>query len=239
MIDISGASSSLFNSALNTLFPSFCPICNSPSNNYKTSPICNDCWKEIKPIEGYTCGICKRPVESADIQICAECYRERPLYLRAMAFGFYEGILREAIHLYKFSQIKRLVKPISALMYNLDVPDVDFIVPVPLTKERLKKRGFNQSLLLANNLSKKFGISLSSNLLIKVKETEYQSLLGRKDRLMSLKGAFNTKERIDNMKVIIVDDVTTTGTTLNECSRALLKAGAKEVYSIIIARARM
>ncbi len=224
---------------INLLFPSSCPICNCPSDNLHTSPICTTCWTSIKPFYGNACNICSRPIESEDVPICAECHRERPPYARAMAFGIFEDLLKEVIHIYKFSSVRRLAKPIGTLMYAMDMPDADLIVPVPLTKKRLKERGFNQSLLIAKHLSKKFGIRLSSNLLVKIRETEHQSLLKRKERLRSLRGAFKVTQKVHHVRVIIVDDVLTTGTTINECTKALLGGGAKEVFSVVVARARM
>ncbi len=229
----------IFNSILNLIFPSSCPVCNLPSNNYATVPICKECWSEIRSYKGNSCSICSKILGLEDISICAECYRERPFFKKVLFFGLYDGVLKEAIHLYKFSGFKRLSRPISNLLSNMEIPDADLIVPVPLTKRRLKERGFNQSYLLARHLSRIFKVKSMNNLLVKTKETAPQSTLTKKERLRSLKHAFKSTERIDNKRVIILDDVFTTGTTLNECARVLLNSGAEEVYCLVVARARI
>ncbi len=234
-----GSIKKFFNGTINLLFPATCPVCSSLSDIYSVSPICSKCWGGIKRESGNLCTICSRPVSPVEVTFCPECYRERPFFAKAVVFGVYEGALREVIHFYKFNRIKRLAAPLSELLCSMDLPAADVIAPVPLSKKRLKERGFNQSLIPARKLSSKLNITLSENLLIKTRDTIPQSMMTKRDRLKSLKGAFRVSVALDNSKVILVDDVLTTGATLNHCSLALLEAGAKEVYGVVIARARI
>lgn len=122
------------------------------------------------------------------------------------------------------------------LLLNLSLPEADILVPVPPDTARLKKRGFNHTALIARHISKKVGIPLELDLLIKVRQTPPQVGLRREERLKNLKGAFRVTKRLKGQKILLLDDVITTGITGHECSRALIKAGAEEVYLVAVAR---
>lgn len=223
--------------ALNLLFPARCPVCKeNPSDDHRTSPVCRKCWSQIKPFTGNVCGICADAVTASYVAVCAECIKERPLYTRLTAFGPYEGALRSAIQAFKFAPAKRLLGPLSKFLFSLDVPDADVVCAVPMSRRRLKERGFNQSLLLARALCKHTGIRFDPDLIEKIKHTEHQTRLRRLDRLKSPKDAFRCPRRIDGLRVILVDDVITTAATVNECARTLLAAGAAEVFPVALAR---
>lgn len=147
--------------------------------------------------------------------------------------------MAEAINLMKFFRLKRLSQPLGSLLLNLQIPECDAIVPVPLSKQALIERGFNQSLLLAKMLSEKLKKPLLIDLLLKKKDTPPQVGLSAKERYKNLRGAFEVKGKISNQKLLLVDDVLTTGATAKECSRTLLKAGAKEIVVITLARSSM
>lgn len=136
----------------------------------------------------------------------------------------------------KFSGIKRLAKPLSGLLMELDIPDSDVIIPVPMTKSSLLKRGFNQSLLIAKEVSIIKGIPLDIDSLQKAKETLPQVGLRAEERVKNLKNVFSLKGDLRGKRVLLVDDVMTTGATLRECSKTLLKAGAIEVKGLVLAR---
>jgi ComF family protein len=153
-----------------------------------------------------------------------------------ITYGPYSDVLKEALHLLKFSSIKRLSRPLGLLLAGLQMPEADFIVPVPLSSRGLRKRGFNQTLLISRTLSMTTGMPLSTGFLYKKRETPPQVSLPRRERLLNLKGAFGTRERLNGERVLLVDDVVTTGATARECSRAILKAGASEVFVTALAR---
>jgi len=168
---------------------------------------------------------------------CISCIKEKPFYDRLFVFGDYDGPLREAVNLLKFHKVKRLSSPLGGLMAPIDIPRQATLVPVPLSKKRLIQRGFNQSLLLAREISGRRLLPLESGLLFKTSDTPPQSRLPRKDRLRNQKGAFRVNSGFRG-DVVLVDDVMTTGATLNECARVLKKHGVSEVYGAVLARSK-
>lgn len=163
--------------------------------------------------------------------------KNRPFFTRASSFGCYEGVLAEAINLFKFRGIKRLSDPLGRLLLACDLSDIDAIIPVPLSIKSLRKRGFNQSSLLAKVVSDNTKIPLFMNVLTKKRETLPQIGLSAKKRRSNIKGAFRAEKDIHGLKVLLLDDVMTTTATANECSKELLKAGAKDVTVLTLARA--
>lgn len=154
-----------------------------------------------------------------------------------MSFGIYKGTLSEAINLFKFHGMKRLSKPLGKFLLDFDTSGVQAIVPVPLSVGALRNRGFNQSLLLAKTISDKKDIPLILDGLFKNAETLPQIGLSAKDRIKNLKGAFIATRQFTDKRIMLVDDVMTTGATANECSRQLMKAGASQVIVLTLARA--
>ena len=163
--------------------------------------------------------------------------KKSPPYARVIAYGLYEGVLKEAISRFKFYGLRRLSRPLGGLLPNLPIPESDAIVPVPLTAKGLKQRGFNQSLLIARVVSEKTGAPLNIDTLLKIKETPPQVGLSASERHKNLTGAFEVKGNLKGKRILLVDDVVTTGATATACSKALLKAGAQEVVILAIARA--
>lgn len=218
-------------------FPSACPICAKPSDDFTTSPICEMCWSNMKRLPTNVCGICSKPLEIEGITRCGDCYAERPYYSTIRTYAQFTGVMKEAIHLFKFSGMRRLARPLAELFKQIELPEADLIIPVPMTKKRLIQRGFNQSLLLANALSDFTKIPLSYDTLVKVKETPHQSMLSGTERIKSIRNAFKSAISLKGKRIALVDDVMTTGATLNEGARALMKADALNVYGIVAARA--
>ena len=221
---------------LNVLFPSKCPVCGNKSDSHIHNPICSACWNGIMPFDGYSCNICGRPGVSPHILHCEQCTKERPLFEKILYYGIYDGALREAIHLLKFNGVKRLAAPLALLLNELPLPSTDAIVPVPLSKKNLLNRGFNQTADIAHHLSKKLKIPLMINALKKTRETLPQTDVSGKERLKNLKGAFAADDCVRGFDLLLLDDVVTTGATVSECSRELLKKGAKSVMVIAVAR---
>jgi ComF family protein len=150
----------------------------------------------------------------------------------------------EAIHRLKYKKKTLLSRPLSALARETffrfwGVDTIDLIVPVPLHVKRLRERGFNQAHLLVIRWAKREGIPLDGLTLYRGRWTEPQTTLSRTERQKNMKGAFllRHKERIKGRRILLVDDVYTTGTTVNECARVLIKAGAEFVDVLTLARA--
>lgn len=161
----------------------------------------------------------------------------RPAFSRAMSYGLYKDELATAIHAYKFQGIKRLYRPLGRFLLGFDLEGVHAVVPVPLSITGLRKRGFNQSLLLAKRVSKAYKIPLLINGLVKTVDTPAQIGLPAKERRKNLRGAFEAVKGFHGMRLLLIDDVMTTGATANECSLQLRKAGAEDVVVLTVARA--
>lgn len=222
---------------INLLYPSECPICSNSTDNLAFAPICTLCWSGIKKYSGPSCRICSSPFASEEAEICSACMKKPPLFSLAMSFGIYDGALAEAINIYKFHGIKRLYRPLGKLLLEFDLTGFDTVVPVPLSHRGLRDRGFNQSLLLAKAISSKAKVPLISDRLRKIRETPPQIGLNSKERTANLKGAFRVNGKFAGMRILLIDDVMTTGATANECSKQLLKAGASDVTVLTLARA--
>jgi ComF family protein len=159
-----------------------------------------------------------------------------PPFVRASSYGLYEGALKEAIHLLKFNGHRRLAKPLASLLADIEIPEVDVLMPVPIHLHQLRTREFNQTALIAKHLSVITRIPLMIDGLTKVKDTAAQIDVDRKERLRNLKKAFFASEQVKGRRILLVDDVITTGATMRECTRTLIKAGALEVVVIALAR---
>jgi len=132
--------------------------------------------------------------------------------------------------------VKRLARSLGKLLIELPIPHMDGIVPVPVTGKTLRERGFNQTLLIAKFLSERLQIPLKMDILFKKKETPPQIGLGAKERAINLKNSFEVRDRLHRTRLLLLDDVMTTGATARECARTLRKAGAEEVVVITLAR---
>ncbi|MDI6744920.1 MAG: ComF family protein [Thermodesulfovibrionales bacterium] len=221
------------------MYPSVCPLCNNRSDNFQHAPICAACWLGIKRYSGPSCGICAVPLVSEHAVSCKECFTDAPLFSKVLNYGLYSDTLAEAINLMKFSGLRRLAVPLGRLLLDIEIPECDGIVPVPLSKKAIRQRGFNQSLLMARIISKNLRIPVYMDMLLKIKDTLPQVGLSAKERMKNLRKAFGVSKKINGLRLLLIDDVMTTGATARECSRALIKAGAKDVMVITLARAGM
>ena len=145
--------------------------------------------------------------------------------------------LTTAINLFKYHGVKRLSKPLSDIISQLKIPRVDTVVPVPLYNKRLRQREFNQSALLAKNMARYLGVPLMLGCLVKARDTLPQVGLNSKQRRKNIRKAFEIRDRrlIKGRRILLVDDVITTGATIRECSGELKKAGADDIYAIALA----
>lgn len=183
--------------------------------------------------------ICASPLVSEYSRRCGECLRKAPPFSTVLNYGLYADALSEAIHLLKFSGLRRLARPLGKLLTELPIPYMDGIVPVPVSTKTLRERGFNQTLLLSKFLSRHLRIPVHMNLLSKKKETLPQIGLGAKERMSNLKNSFEVRGKLKGQRLILLDDVMTTGATARECAKTLRKAGAEEVVVVTLARSSL
>jgi len=222
-------------------FPRFCINCGKEG-----SYLCQDCFYLIEILEEQYCPFCLRPKVVSDGKTCNYCKSLKKLTGLFCAASYDNFIVKKMINQFKYEPyIKDAAEPLSSLIIshltNLNKGDnfQDFIlIPVPLEKRKLKKRGFNQAEEIAKELSKNFKIPVFNNTLIKTKSTPAQVELEKTKRQENIKGVFSCQkiELIKNKKILLIDDVFTTGATLEECARILKEAGAKEVWGMVVAR---
>jgi ComF family protein len=233
----SRAADRLIAGLVNAIYPAVCPSCAGSADNLSYAPFCKDCWSKITRYDGASCRICSTPFAADYSGICSECLSDPPAFSRARHFGIYENTLATAIHTFKFQGIRRLHKPLGKLLTGFDFEGVDAIIAVPLSLKGLRERGFNQSLLLSRVLSDTKNIPLIMDGLRKKTDTPPQLGLTKKERTINLRGAFECRDRVSGMRLLLVDDVMTTGATARECSKELMKAGAKQIMVLTLARA--
>ena len=192
-------------------------------------------------IEPPWCRRCGTP-QSVD-GLCALCRQHPPRFTYARAAARYGGVVREAIHAFKFGGRRSLAEPLADLVAGLGLsalpgPAPDLLVPVPLHRRRERERGYNQALLVARRLERAWGIAVSNDALARPGATAPQVDLDAAARRRNVRGAFSVVKPavVEGRHVVLVDDVLTTGATAAECARTLARAGASVVGVLTIAR---
>lgn len=221
------------------IFPPFCFGCQKEGNY-----LCEDCKACLDIYQHQYC-LCENPIKIPRIGKCSRC-KTKKLDGLCAAVSYQKALVKKIIQNFKYEPfIKELSTSLSSLIIShfqlLDnniAFDNCFLVPVPLEKRRLKWRGFNQAEEIAKGLADYLKIPLINDCLIKIKETPPQMELSSEERKENIKGVFLVKDKevIRNKKILLVDDVYTTGSTMEECARVLKESGAKEVIGIVVAR---
>ncbi len=232
------------------LLPSKCRICERPLVRLRRIPVCDACAGSLERAHVPACSICGDALDIASREaqpICPLCRRARPEFDFAVSFGAYDGALRKLIHLLKYEQLRPaanvLAARIAAVIAEraLSGKEPVLLVPVPLHRIKRRQRGFNQSELTALSIVRHldrqhFEVHIGN--LQGVRATVSQTGLTRHQRRENVRGAFVVSDpaAVRDRRVVLIDDVYTTGTTLNECARVLRKAGAREVIVATVAR---
>lgn len=238
---------------LDLVFPAMCPVCGGPLGAGRRDPLCGACWEGVERLTPPWCWTCGLPFgrfaggewASADhAHRCADCRRHPPAFSYARAAARYGGVVREALHAFKFLGRRALAGPLGDLMaemgrLSLPVPDPDLLIPVPLHPRRERERGFNQSLLLARRLGRAWGLPVRVDILARTVATPPQTDLGAEERRANVRRAFALRrpELVAGRHVILVDDIVTTGSTAGACAARLREGGAATVGVVSVARA--
>lgn len=230
---------------LDLLLPPRCHICRAVIDGSDALHICHDCHGRLPFISSPVCSICGVPFNgTGDDHPCGRCLTDPPRYSAARSALCYAGSCRDLIHGFKYSGRAHLRRPLGLLTAHSLAPFIaqcapDILLPVPLHKKRLQMRGFNQAVLLGEVLSSQWHIPLLRQELIRTRCTPPQVELDRNDRLHNLKEAFSVPNpaAVAEKRVLLVDDVVTTGSTFQECASTLLKAGAAAVFAVSVAHA--
>ena len=231
------------------LFPFFLPPqchCCEKFLEEEQQGICSACLSKIHWIEPPFCSVCGIPFASREIENhpCGACMTKKKHFTMARALGSYEGSLQEAIHRWKYEGKITLTpflgKWMTEGLHRYWNPDTfDLLIPVPLHKKRLRERGFNQALLLVKELNRRTGIPYRKRVLQKRRLTIPQVNLSGVEREKEVRGSFHIigGEELEGKSILLVDDVYTTGATVNECAKVLLTEGAKRVDILTLAHA--
>jgi len=224
------------------LLPPACPLCGGAFSVPAAHPFCFRCMATVAPLPAAQCSCCALPFQATSAQhshLCGRCIQDPPAFTATHAAALYEGELRTAIRHFKFHQRPNLDRPLARLLETC-LPaslDVDLLVPVPLHPARLRERTYNQAWLLARELGRQRSLPVSHDVLIKCRGTEPQLTLSARQRRENLRGAFVMNKDVKGRKILLVDDVMTTGVTLDLCSQVLLAGGAQRVEIGVVARA--
>lgn len=231
---------------LKIIYPPKCVLCEKIIEDEDT--LCSECWKKIKFIEKPYCNKCATPLDFkvSEEDLCLACLKNEPLYIKSRSAVVYEGDIARIIFKFKFYDklhlkrfmAKSIVKASQDILNNIHI-----LIPVPLHKKRLIFRKYNQSLLLADEISKLTNKLVIPDFLHKTKHTQPQAHLKQSERKLNLKDKFVLNknyikdiEKYKGLNFAIIDDVMTTGSTINECIKVLNKAGIKNVYSLTFAK---
>jgi competence protein ComFC len=228
------------------LYPKTCLACNSKvSKVIDEELICKKCYNEIKINLPPFCFACGRHLAKNNLNknICPACVRNRLHFDRAFSPCVYDGITKKLIHEFKYKGKDNLGRPLSKIMidfikeYNLPVNYIDFIIPMPLHKTKLREREFNQAEILSMHIAKEFGKNLAGKVLLRHRLTKTQTELKNKERFLNVAGSFSVDCRLNLEKknLLLVDDVLTTGATASEAALALKNAGAQTVFVLTLA----
>jgi ComF family protein len=207
--------------------------------------MCWDCWSDTARVEAPFCDLCGDPVAGTIDHdfICYSCSAEKPAFDAARSAARYDGVVGTALRQLKYEHALWLAPDLATVLYNCiqaEYPEhsFDLLVPVPLHHVRRRQRGFNQSAVLAHELGRRTGSPSRPQLLRRIRPTTSQTNLTAKERLSNVTKAFQSKseKQLAGRNVLLVDDVMTTGATVNACAKALKRGGAATVHVITAAR---
>ena len=233
-----------FQALLDVILPPICHICHSYIPNANALHICPTCHDLLPLVVSPLCSICGIPfIGAGGDHRCGACLAHPPRFDIARAHFLYEGPIRDLIHSFKYSQRTHLGYPLALLsLKGVSVLSADhkphLIIPVPLHRSRLRQRGFNQAVLLGRELSRQLALPMVPDALSRNRPTEPQITLAAEKRRINVKGAFSVArpDHVVGKRILLLDDVMTTGSTMNECSKELKMAGAEMVIAVTVAR---
>ncbi len=241
----------ILDKVLDTVFPPCCMACENWLPGGASRCFCESCGTRIEMLRAPLCPLCGRPWrhEWQGDHLCGACLLQPPSFSVARSWACYPREpdpthpLRQVVHRFKYGRQASLGQPLGRLMAEFSrswfsPPDLDLIVPVPLHPRRLRWRGFNQSVLLGREVGSAWGLRLDPFVLTRRKETAPQSGLALKERRPNVRGAFAVASRrsVEGMRLLLVDDIYTSGATVNECARVLMRSGVREVRVLTLAR---
>jgi len=233
---------------LDVLFPQECVYCEGERQGGGPF-LCGLCREDLVWVTRPFCDLCGRPAETGydfphqKFQ-CAVCRKNTPYFDRARSLGLYETVLKQLILCFKYGRQPGIVEEIEPLLQAYFAEEKEncrgfLVVPVPLHAAKMKERGFDQSYLIAREVARAAGLPLDAGRLVRVRKTEPQAGMSKGDRLRNVRGAFRVTrpEEFRGRDILLVDDVFTTGATVNEAAKVLKQSGGRRVFVFTLARA--
>lgn len=229
-----------------TLFPAECRLCNDPLLAMSRLPVCDACLAKIQSFNSAVCAHCGEILTIGNAQVCTACVQASPPFVAALAIGPYDGALRGVIHLLKYNSVRPAAQMLGRELAKVlaenssKIGDNPLILPVPLHRAKDRDRGFNQAEEIANAVKKATGFAIDRHVLVRKRPTVSQTGMTAHQRRENVRGAFVLRKRglnvVKGRNIVLIDDVMTTGATAAECTRVLLRAGAKQVLVATAAR---
>lgn len=224
----------LFWRAVDWFYPPTCATCGLTGARW-----CTDCRSDVKPLHPPICRICGDPIKKG--ATCDACATLSPPFTAMRSWAEFEDPVRKALHSLKYRSNMGLGEVLAQPLVEIILAEswpIEIVVPIPLSNEHLKERGYNQAALLAHPLALKLKLDYQPGSIRRIKETATQIHLSASERYTNLQDAFwANPATLKGKKVLLIDDVTTTGATMKSCADAVKKAGAQEIYCLTVARA--
>lgn len=220
-------------------FPDVCPICGKVLK--KGQKICKECGEEIVIIEEPKCVKCGKPLTDSGKLYCADCNKKKHFFEKGVSVFEYSGTLRESIHRFKYENTREYADfygSVAGRKYGKIFRQwgIDIIIPVPMYNKKVRRRGYNQAEVFAKAVSAYTGINMEEKILVRIKDTVPQKELSDEQRKENLSKAFavDADKLCGVRNVLLVDDIYTTGSTIDACAKLLLAAGVEKVYFLCI-----
>lgn len=229
---------------LDLIYPSktICYICSGTLEKDAKYSLCYNCYMELPFIPSHHCTKCSTALRMIeDGPICEQCTNSHYYFDRVISVVKYEGDIKKLIYRLKYSNRTYLATVMGAMMAHKlkqEGIEIDLIIPVPLYRGKERERGFNQATLLGKYIAKEVNVSLNTDALIRVKNTKVMHNLSKKERLENVEAAFKVVDKgvVINRHALLIDDIFTTGSTVNACSQELINSGAKSVTVLTFAK---
>ncbi len=240
-----GAAAKWISTAVDLFYPRNCPLCGVNLKEHEAGVVCGECLSRARLIEPPFCQRCALPFDGAIPEpfVCGHCHKLKFHFTRAVAACRAEGVVRDCIHRFKYRREYYFGQHLAGWLAGatrrwLDVTNWGMIIPVPLHPRKRREREFNQSEWLAHALGHELNVPVVTSVLRRVVDTQSQTFLGAEERAANMRKAFAVRhgERVKGHRVLLVDDVFTTGATLDGCARVLTASGATEVVAVTVAR---
>lgn len=227
----------VFQNFLRQLYPDRCPVCDRVLFH---TLICPECAKKLKYIKQPVCYTCGKPLADARREYCADCMKRKHEFCQGKAVFYYQGQMQGILYRYKYSNRRDYTEFLAseaARIYGgwARQCGIEAVMPIPLSKKKKRQRGYNQAELFARRFAQLAGLPFQAGQLARIRNTIPQKQLSVEERKNNLKNAFKIVKNVVNLKkVLLVDDIYTTGSTIDAAASALKQAGVQEIYFLCI-----